>query len=33
MKKVIESTNQIKILFLWVDSDGPPYGSFQHLSF
>ena len=25
MKKVIKSTNQIKILFLWVDSDGPPY--------
>ena len=22
MKKVIKSTNQIKILFLWVDSDG-----------
>ena len=27
MKKVIKSTNQIKILFLWVDSDGPPYRS------
>ena len=25
MKKVIKSTNQIIILFLWVDSDGPPY--------
>ena len=25
MKKVIKSTNQIKILILWVDSDGPPY--------
>ena len=24
-KKVIKSTNQIKILFLWVDGDGPPY--------
>ena len=23
-EKVIKSTNQIKILFLWVDSDGPP---------
>ena len=22
--KKIKSTNQIKILFLWVDSDGPP---------
>ena len=25
MKKVITSNNKIKILFLWVDSDGPPY--------
>ena len=23
-EKVIIGTNQIKILFLWVDSDGPP---------
>ena len=22
---MIKGTNQIKILFLWVDSDGPPY--------
>ena len=27
MKKVIKSTNQIKTLFLWVDSDGLPYRS------
>ena len=31
MKKVIKSTNQIKILFLWVDSDGPPYSCLDHI--
>ena len=33
MKKVRKITNQIKILFLWVDSDGPPYTSDEYLEF